>query len=90
MATGRAGLRHPDFASRPCPNLLDRQTGPRVRGLHQLEEVQNVLGARGSPQSQEPVVGVRERPPAADRDEPGVAVFWQDHGSTVPECTWQT
>jgi hypothetical protein len=91
MATRRAGLRHPDLASRPCPNLLDRQTGPRVRGLHRLEEVQNVLCARGSPQSQKPMVGVRERPPAADGDEARVAVFWQDHGSTVPECicpTW--
>jgi hypothetical protein len=48
--------------------------------------VQNVLCARGSPQSQEPMVGVRERPPAADGDEAGVAVFWQDHGATAPEC----
>src|SRR5262249_48323172 len=38
--------------------------------------------------SKEPVVGVRKRPPAPDRDEPEVAVFWQDHGSTVPEYTW--
>ena len=83
MATRRAGLRHPDLASRPCPNLLDRQTGPRVRRLYRLEEVQNVLCARGSPQSQELMVGVRERPPAADGDEAGVAVSWKDHGSTV-------
>src|SRR5207302_823841 len=85
MATRRAGLRHPGLASRPCPNLLDRQTGPRVRGLHRLEEVQNVLCARGSPQSQEPMVGVRERTPAADGDEAGVAVFWQDHGWSVTQ-----
>jgi hypothetical protein len=90
MATRRAGLRHFDLASRPCLNLLDRQSGPRVRGLHRLEEVQNVLCARGSPQSQELMVGVRERPPAADGDEAGVAVFWQDHDSTVPECICQT
>src|SRR5438270_9512137 len=86
MATNRAGLRHPDLASRPCPNLLDRQTGPRVRGLHRLEEVQNVLCARGSPQSQEPMVGVRKPPPAADSDEPGVAVFGQDHGWSVNQA----
>src|SRR5438132_7440502 len=33
MATRGAGLRHPDLAPRPRPNLLDRETGPRVRGL---------------------------------------------------------
>ncbi len=83
MATRRAGLGHRDLASRPCPNLLDRQTGPQVRGLHRLEEVQNVLCARGSPQGQESMVGVRERPPAADGDEARVAVFREDHGSIL-------
>ena len=83
MAGRRAGLGHRDLASRPCPNLFDRLAGPGVRGLHRLEEVQNVLCARGRPQSQEPMVGVRERAPAADGDEPGVAVLGQDHGSTV-------
>ena len=39
MATSRSGLRHPDLAARPCPNLLDRLAGPRVPGLHRLEEV---------------------------------------------------
>jgi hypothetical protein len=36
------------------------------------------------------MVGVRERPPAADGDEARVAVFWQDHGSTVLECICPT
>lgn len=63
MATRRTGLRHPDLAARPCPDLLDRLAGPRIRGLHRLEEVQNMFCARGRPQSQEPMVGVRERPP---------------------------
>jgi hypothetical protein len=63
MATRGSGLRHPDLAARPCPNLLDRLAGARVRGLNRLEHVQNVLRARGSPQSQEPMVGVRKRPP---------------------------
>ena len=84
MATRRSGLRHPDLAARPCPNLLDRLAGPRVPGLHRLEEVQNVLRARGSPQSQEPMVGVRKRPPTADGDEAGVAIFGEDHGVGVP------
>jgi hypothetical protein len=79
MATGGSGLRHPGLAARPCPNLRDRPVGPRVRGLHRLEEVQNVLGARGSPQSQEPMVGVRKGPPTANGDEAGVAVLGEDH-----------
>jgi len=51
--------------------------------------VQNVLCARGRPQSQEPMVGVRERPPAADGDEAGVAVFGEDHGCTRPVASAQ-
>jgi hypothetical protein len=76
MATRRPGLRHPDLTRRPCPNVLDRPAGPRVGGPDRFEEVQNVLGARGRPQSEEPMVGVRERPPATDGDETGVAVLW--------------
>jgi hypothetical protein len=79
MATRRTGLRHPDLAARPCPNLLDCPAGPRIGGLLRLEEVQNVLCARRRPQSQEPMVGVGERSPAADGDEAGVAVLGEDH-----------
>jgi hypothetical protein len=43
--------------------------------------MQNVLGARGRPQSEEPMVEVRERPPAADGDETRVAVLGEDHGT---------
>jgi hypothetical protein len=85
MPTRCPGLRHPDLASRPCPNLVDRQTGPWVRGLRRLEEVQNVFCACGSPQGQEPMVGIRERSPAANGDEAGVAVFGQDHGPILIE-----
>jgi hypothetical protein len=75
MPTRRTGLRHPDLAARPCPDLRDRLAGPRIRGLNRLEEVQDVFCARGRPQCQEPMVVVRERPPAADSDEAGVAVL---------------
>src|SRR5438132_11942959 len=40
MATRRAGLRHPDLAPRPCPNLLDRETGHTVRGTARPRTVQ--------------------------------------------------
>jgi hypothetical protein len=45
MAARRSGLGHRDLAPRPRPNLLDRFSRPRVRGLDGLEEVQNVLRA---------------------------------------------
>jgi hypothetical protein len=83
MAAGRARLGHPDFASRPRPNVFDRLAGPGVRRLRGLEQVQDVLGARGRPASQQPMVGVGECPPAADGGETGIAVLGQDHGSTV-------
>src|SRR5256885_16639661 len=35
------------------------------------------------------MVGVRERPPAADGDETGVAVFGEDHGCTRPVASAQ-
>jgi len=89
MATRRARLRHRDRAARPCPNLLDRLARPQIRGLRRLEEVQNVLCARGRPQSQEPMVGVGERAPAADGDEARVAVFGEDHGCTCPVASAQ-
>src|SRR6266511_553574 len=52
-------------------------------GFPKPKEVQNVLRARGRLQSQEPMVGVCERPPAANGDEPGVTVLGQDHPSIL-------
>ena len=85
MATRRSGLRHPDLAARPRPDVLDRLPGPRVRWLRRLEEVQDVLRAPGSPQSQEPMVGVSKRPAPADGDEAGVAIFGEDQGVEVTQ-----
>src|ERR1700712_5318712 len=39
MATRCPGLRHADLAARPCPDLLDRLTGPVVGGPYRLEQV---------------------------------------------------
>jgi len=83
MAPRRSALGHPDLAARPGPNLRDRLAGPRVGGLHRLEEVHNVLRACGSPPSQEPMVGVGKRPPTADGDEAGIAIVGQDHGGNA-------
>jgi hypothetical protein len=46
--------------------------------------VQNVLCARGNPESQEPMVGVGKGPPTADGDEAGVAIFREDHFIFLP------
>ena len=83
VASRRTGLRHLDLAARPGPDLLDRVAGPWIRRLFRLEEVQNVLCARCRPQSQDPMVGVRERPAAADGDEARVALLGEDHGLDV-------
>ena len=56
MTTRGAGLRHPDLPAGPGPDLFDRMAGPRICGLHRLEEVQNVFCARRCPQSQEVMV----------------------------------
>jgi hypothetical protein len=80
MAGRITGLSHLDLAARPCPGQRDCLAGPRVGGLHRLEERQNVLGAGGRPQSQDAMVGVRQRAPAAEGDEAGVADFGEDHG----------
>jgi len=82
MASRRAGLGHRNFAARPCPSLLNCVTRPRVRRRRRLKEVQDVFRTRCGPQGEQLMVGVGERPPAADGDEAMVAVFREDHGYT--------
>ncbi|MBI5297590.1 MAG: hypothetical protein HY869_19090 [Chloroflexi bacterium] len=79
MSPRRAGLGHFDLAARPGPRPLDGLAGTQVRGPHRLEEVQNVLRARGRPQGEKPMLQIRERPAAADGDEAGVAVLGENH-----------
>lgn len=86
----RAGLRHLNLAARPCPSLFDRLAGPRVRRLHRLEKVQNVLCARGRPQGEKLMVQIRERPATADSDEARVAVLGENYGYTCPSCICPT
>lgn len=84
MAGCRAGLRHRGLAAYPSSCQLDGLAGSWVRGLHRLEKVENVLCAHGRPQGQPPMVGVGQRPPAADSDEARVAVFGENHRYTCP------
>src|SRR5438132_5993774 len=52
MATNRAGLRHPDLASRTCPNLLYRQTRSQDLCPHLHVKVDTVVCEHGAPESQ--------------------------------------
>jgi hypothetical protein len=74
-ATRRAGLRHRDLAARPSAGLRDRLTRSRVLRLRLLEELKDVLRARCRPQGEQLMVGVCERPSAADGDETRVSLF---------------
>src|SRR5262249_48076667 len=56
MTARRASLSHRDLAARPCPGLLNRVTRARVRRLHRLEEVQDVLRTRRCPQGEKVMV----------------------------------
>ena len=52
MATRRASLHHLDLATHPGAGMLDRLTRARVLRLSRLEQVKDVLRARGSPKSE--------------------------------------
>jgi len=63
-------------------------SGSRARGRDRVgRSTELVCGdvryCRRRPQGQEPMIGVRERLPATDGDEAGVAVSWQDHVSNI-------
>jgi hypothetical protein len=61
--------------------MLDRVARSRVPRLGRLEETKDVLGTRGSPQSQETVIGIGESPTTADRHEARIPDLRQDHDS---------
>ena len=80
-----ASLRHPDFAARPRSSLVDSMARPRVVGPHRLEEMQDVLRARGRPEGKQLVVRIRKRATTANRDEARVSFFWEDQ-RLPPSC----
>jgi len=61
MATRRAGLRHPDLAARPCRICSIAWRGRGSGGSTDSKRCRTCSALR-PPQSQEPMVGVRERP----------------------------
>ena len=86
MAARRASLGHRDLATHPGAGLRDRLSWSGVLRLSRREEVKNVLRARCRPQGEELVICIGEGPTAADRHEPRVALFREDHGQH-PFCS---
>ena len=80
MATRRASLHHLDLATHPGAGMLDRLTRARVLRLSRLEQVKDVLRARGSPKSEKTVIRIGESPTTADRHEARVPDLRGDHG----------
>jgi hypothetical protein len=80
VASRCSSLHHLDLATHPGAGMLDRLTRSWVTGLNRLEEVQDVLRARGGPESEELVIRILESPTTADRYEARVPDFREDHG----------
>ncbi len=80
MATKRASLHHLDLATHPCASRLDSLTRPCVFRLSRFEEVEDVLGARCRPKSEEMVIGIGKTPASPEGDEARVSNLREDHG----------
>jgi hypothetical protein len=80
MTARRASLGHLDLATHPGARMLDRLARSWILRPSQLEEVENVLCARGCPQSEQLVVRISEGPSAADRHEARVSDLREDYG----------
>jgi hypothetical protein len=65
--------------ARPCAVLRDRQTRTRILGSNRLEATEDVFRTRCRPLGEEPMIRIGECPAAADRHEPRVADFREDH-----------
>lgn len=74
---------HAHLAANPGATNLDGVAGPAVTWLMVLEQRQHVLGAEEGPASQQPVVFLRQGAPAADGDQPGITLFWEDRHTFI-------
>jgi len=80
----RPSLHHLHPTVDPRSGRLDRLARARVCRHFFLEEMQHVLSAGGGPEGQQLVIGVGERPAAADRDQALVTEAGQDHAISMP------
>ena len=78
----------PDPAPHPGASVLDRLTRSCVLRLSRLEQVKDVLRARGRPKSEELVIRIGEGPTAADRHSARVSDLRENHGWKLvsPAC----
>jgi hypothetical protein len=79
MAARRASLHHLDLTTHPRSGVLDRFTWSWVLGLDRLEQVEDVLGTRRRPQSEETMIRIGESPTATKCDEARIPNLRQDH-----------
>jgi hypothetical protein len=84
VSTDRPSVHHLHIPTSPRSRRLNRVPRSSIRWLAVLEERQYVLRAVCSPQRQELMIGIRERPAPADRDQARVADLREDHAISVP------
>jgi hypothetical protein len=84
VSTARPSVHHLHLPTSPRARRLDRVPWASIRRLAVLEEMQNVFRALGSPQCQELMIRVSERPATADRDQARIADLGEDHAISVP------
>ncbi len=83
VASGCPRLRHRDRAAHPGARLLKRIARALVSRSNGLEEMQDMLGACGGPHGKQVMIGISQRPAAADRDKAWIANVRQNHGGTI-------
>jgi hypothetical protein len=77
----RPGVHHLHIPTSPRARRPDRVPRASVRWLAFLEQMQNVFRAVGSPQCQELMIRISERPATMDRDQARVADLGEDHAN---------
>jgi hypothetical protein len=78
---------HTHLTADPGSTGIDSLAGPAVTWLMILEQMQHVLGAQEGPVSQQPVVFVRQSPPATDGDQPRITLFGRIGTIRFLSCT---
>jgi hypothetical protein len=83
VSTACPSVHHLHIPTSPRARRIDRVPWASIRWLAVLEELQYVFRALGSPQRQELMIRISERPATADRDQARVAGLGEDHAISV-------
>lgn len=73
------GSHHGGFTAGPASRCFDRRTRTGVARIRLLEQLQDMLGAISSPESQELMIVGGEESTASDGHQPGIADRRKDH-----------